>query len=417
MNLRTRPVVIDGVVCETELHPADEAEVSALVAGCFEEQKPLIPVGGGTQLPLGNPPASAGRIMDLSRLDRIVAHEAEDFLVTVQSGCPVALLQKTLRQANQWIPLDTTVDSTATIGGLIATNAYGPSRMKYGRLRDYILGLRIVQADGTITKAGGKVVKNVTGYDLCRLYAGSLGWLGIFTEFHMKTLPLSAACKDAWITGRDLPRVHALGQAVLDQGLEPSGMILSKTASGFMLCIRFDGHPEAVDWQWSRVCKLAEEPGGLVADLPSPEAASRHWQQAGLIHCDGQNRGSEALLKIIAPYGLAPALIAELEAFTTSKNWVAEWSCYAGAHILWARLAPAEGGNLAAADLSAWLLAFRQKLRSEHGEMILSAAPLEIKESVEVWGVEGKPLELMQGIKRKLDPRGILNPGRFVGRL
>lgn len=417
MAWNEQPMVIDGVVFDSGFLPADESDLSAFLADNLVTRQPLVPCGGRTQLRMGNPPCRPGRLLGLARLDRIVAHEAEDFFVTVQAGCPWARLQQTLRQANQWIPMDAPASSAATIGGLIAANTYGPSRLKYGRLRDCILGMRIAQADGTITKAGGRVVKNVTGYDMCRLYAGSMGWLGACTEFHLKTLAIAETRKDGWVTGQDLHMLQVLGQQILEEGLDPSGLILSRTDGGFLLCVRFEGHPEAVEWQWSRVCDLSARRSGLQADLPSPENAERRWHQGGLLAVPSEEAGGAVALKIVAPYGLTPALVDKTERFGRQQGCAVEWTCYAGAHVLWVRFAPADEGELPAAGWAEWLLDLRHRLRGDRGEMILYEAPLGIKQSVEVWGVEGKPLELMQGIKKALDPQGIWNPGRFVGRM
>lgn len=420
---------VDGVVVGSVEHPTDEQQLAQTIAETHAAGLAAMPVGGGTQLYWGNLPRAADVAVCLDHLDQVVSHEAEDLLVTVQAGCPFHVLQRTLAQKNQWIPIDAFVSEAATIGGLVATNTYGPSRLRYGRLRDYLLGLRVVQSDGTQTKAGGRVVKNVSGYDLAKLYAGSLGWLGVFTEFHLKTIPKPELERSGWASSENLETLRGLGQKVLDEGLEPAAQVLTPasalksngSAGGveqreFVLMIKFADHPEAVDWEWSRVSELAAGVGDLRLEFPDEEPAACLWRMASGVGFS--NIGPEtAVLKIIAPYRCTVSLVEEVTQRASSLGLSSQWLAYAGAHLLWVVLSPGEGATLPVSEMASWLESLRRKLRVDRGELILARAPRALKERFEVWGVEGKPLELMQAIKRNLDPKGTLNPGRFVGRL
>jgi glycolate oxidase FAD binding subunit len=184
----------------------------------------------------------------------------------------------------------------------------------------------------------------------------------------------------------------------------------------FVLLIKFTGHPETADWQWSRFCELANS---LNLAGIEPLAADRNaeiWQSVGgmaLAREDPQ----QVMLKIIAPHRLTVSLTEEIARKAMNLSLVMRWISYAGAHVLWIALYPAAGAGLPVEPLAAWLESLRRQLRNDRGELIVAHAPRQLKDMLEVWGVEGKPLELMQGIKRQLDPKGILNPGRFVGRM
>lgn len=158
-------------------------------ADVIREATSIIPWGGGTGQDYGAPPRKVGTVLDLSGLDRVVAHEYADMTITVEAGITLAALQAQLAKHNQFLPLDPPDAETATVGGILATNAFGPLRLGYGTARDWLIGLKVIDAQGRLIKGGGKVVKNVTGYDLPKLHIGALGTLGVIVEATFKVSP------------------------------------------------------------------------------------------------------------------------------------------------------------------------------------------------------------------------------------
>ena len=181
---------VDGVIPSEVILPDSIEEVSRVIASASTEGRAVIPLGGGTLASTGNQPRRYDLALGTSRLDGVLYHEPADLVASVQAGTTVADLRSVLAKGGQALPLDSPFPEQATIGGVIAAGYSGPSRLSFGEPRDWLIGIKVVTADGRVSKAGGRVVKNVTGYDLCKLYSGSLGTLGIIVEANFKLTPL-----------------------------------------------------------------------------------------------------------------------------------------------------------------------------------------------------------------------------------
>ncbi|HEX7550763.1 MAG TPA: FAD-binding oxidoreductase, partial [Candidatus Methylomirabilis sp.] len=178
----TARFAVDGVIPGLTVRPGTQDEVAKAVSACAAAGATMIPWGGGTAMGLGNRPSRADAVVRLDRLDRIVEFDAANLCVTVEAGVRLELLQGTLAQKKEILPLDPPADVKVTIGGLVAANQSGPARLLYGTVRDWVLGMRVVLPDGQRIHCGGRVIKNVSGYDMNKLFIGSLGTLGILTE-------------------------------------------------------------------------------------------------------------------------------------------------------------------------------------------------------------------------------------------
>src|SRR3990170_7695424 len=178
----TATFAVDGLTPQAAVAPASYEQVAAVMRYSYAEGLAVIPWGGGTYIHAGNIPARYDIALGLSRLNAVVEHEPADLTATVQAGMTLSELQRHLGGAGQLLPLDPPGGERATIGGILAANASGPWRHAFGSARDMTIGLRVITAEGRITRAGGRVVKNVAGYDLCKLYIGSLGTLGVIVE-------------------------------------------------------------------------------------------------------------------------------------------------------------------------------------------------------------------------------------------
>ena len=181
---------IDGIDPQAVVLPRSTHEIQEVLGYAADRELSVITAGGGTKLGIGNPPEGVDLILSTSRLDQVLEYEPADLTVTVEAGIRLAALQAKLAEHGQYFPLDPPYADRCTIGGITATNASGPSRLRFGSARDLVLGMRVVQSSGTVVKSGGKVVKNVAGYDLNKLYLGSFGTLGILTEISLKLQPL-----------------------------------------------------------------------------------------------------------------------------------------------------------------------------------------------------------------------------------
>ncbi len=180
---------IDGITPHLVTTPASAEQVGAVLSACSESQATVIPWGGGTAMALGNPPRRADVVIKLAKLNRVIEHDSANLTVTAQCGMTLNALQSSLAAQKQFVPIDAPFPACATLGGIVAANLNGPRRSFYGSVRDLVIGMKVVLASGESIKAGGKVVKNVAGYDMCKLFVGSLGTLGIITEVTFRVAP------------------------------------------------------------------------------------------------------------------------------------------------------------------------------------------------------------------------------------
>lgn len=385
--------------------PRTVEEVAALVARANAEGRTIVPWGGGTGQSLGYPPRRADLLLDLSGLDRILAHEPGDLTVTTQAGVPLATVQKRLAAHGQFLPLDPPHADRATVGGLLAVNAWGPSRPLYGTARDWLIGLAVVDAAGRVIRGGGKVVKNVTGYDLPKLHVGALGTLGVIVEATFKVAPLpeaSALLRYRLGPSADaaafLRRLHAAPFPVLC--LLHDGALPGAAAASYLL-VGFEGLQEVVREGRAAAAESAEICGFAPATPVSAEA------RQALLGGEGRPSGSSRLrVRVSGEPSGSPERHAEVAAMGVWE-WV---RTLPGAGHTEAALRIGEDAGQAAARLLGWaeerglqttLLQAQPALRAEHA----------------VWSPLPPGFPLMRRLKETLDPNGTLNPGRFVGKL
>src|SRR5919109_2258530 len=217
---------VDGRAPWAVVIPGDVDQVGAVLALAHREGLAVVPWGGGTTMALGHPPERLDFVLSLARLNRVLAHEPADLTATVQAGITIAALSAGLGRRRQWWPLDPPLAAAATVGGVLATNTSGPKRLLYGTARDLLIGITVVHADGTISKAGGKVTKNVTGYDMMKLYTGSLGTLAVIAEATLKLRPLPPGQQLIWSTFASREAAAETAQRLLAEGLLPNAVEL-----------------------------------------------------------------------------------------------------------------------------------------------------------------------------------------------
>jgi glycolate oxidase FAD binding subunit len=374
------------------VEPATEQEVSEALRCADREGVAVIPRGGGTKLGWGNPPrlasfapaARAGLILSTAALDRIVEHAWADLTVTVEAGCRFAGLERTLATHGQRLALDPLWPETATIGGILSTNDSGVWRLAYGGLRDLIIGITLVLADGTLARSGGKVVKNVAGYDLPKLAIGALGTMGVITQATFRLHPLPRNTRTLTLAPADMDQAQALLLRIQDTSLAHTALQLrAEAGKPPELDILLEGTQAGIAAQ--RECVAA------LAGAPVTESSDTVWRaRQQIADCDALAKCS------VLPARIADA-IAAIER-TGDRRWRAVF----------------QATGLGWISTDAPLMQLRAEIESRGGTLAVLRQPPG-RAPVDAWGDPGDTLPLMRAIKQQFDPKGTLNPGRFVG--
>ena len=394
--------VSPGIVFE----PSTVEEALEVVGEAARESKSLAFIGGGTDLELGAPPARLDAVVRTARLGRIVEHAPSDQIVIVEAGLPLEELQRTLATHRQRLALDPPLPERKTIGGIIAANVYGPRRARFGTVRDLIIGASFVRADGTLAHGGGKVVKNVAGFDLPKLMVGSLGTLGLIATATFRLHPLPEEECTLLLTGLSAGAVRALAAAIKKAQLEPTSVVAAwREADRFDAAVRLEGFRAGVAEQRERLARLdLGQPGGSCEALDESAARafwSRHDELRSVPALRAKLTGLPAHIEPIAR-DVLPGMLAALA--EPGFLW------YASLGLGFLAGSPADTDSAAAA-----ILAARDRVAGLGGTLTLQAAPAAIRERLDVWGPPPPSLPLMRSVKSRLDPDRRLAPGRFVG--
>jgi glycolate oxidase FAD binding subunit len=400
---------VDGVPAELVAEPASVAEASRVLAAACRAGKKVVVVGGGSKLGLGNPPERADLIVSTRRLDRVLEHAAGDLVVRVQAGARLADLQAALAPAGQWLALDPP-EPGATVGGVVAANASGPRRLRYGTVRDLIIGITVVLADGTMARAGGKVVKNVAGYDLSKLFCGSLGTLGLIAEATFRLHPRPAA---AAVVTLQVERAEQVGEAVqrlLRSTLVPSAIELDwhgPYGGPGLLSVVIEGIRPGVEAQAATAAGLLGEVGE--AEVLGPGGTEAALSRLGALPWEKAEVG----IKVAVPPAELPGALTDLEA-----GWLGHgrMAAHAGTGVLRVGLAGPDLDDAGHVEAFAGVIdRARAALAARGGTLVVAEAPPALKRALDVWGPPGDAVELMRRVKRQFDPDRQLSPGRFVG--
>ena len=390
---------VAGVQPQMVLEPASETELAAALRCANAHGLGVLPRGGGTKTGWGNPPMRADLVLSTARLNRVIEHAWADLTVSVEAGCTIQNLQNALAQQGQRIAADPLWSEQATVGGILSTNDSGSLRIRYGALRDLIIGVTIALPDGTLASSGGKVVKNVAGYDLPKLATGALGTLGVITRANFRLHPLPCKIHSFTFTARDPADANRVMLSVQDSGLTPTGL-QARFAAGMTpaVDVRFEGTDAGLAVQAVALRKLA---------APATETATSDavWQAR-------EELWSSPELTAIAKFSVLPASIAEtcdrIRRLGDSLN--VQWRAVVqGTGLGWLRLEASS-----ASAIHQVLNALRLELERMGGSLVVLHRPSAMP-AIDAWGSAGDAFPLMLSVKRQFDPRGTLNPGRFVG--
>ena len=398
--------VVLGAVPAAVADPATVEEAAEIVGETARSRKTLLFVGGGTDLELGAFPDRLDVLLRTRRLDRIVEHAPSDQIVVVEAGVTLAALGRALASSGQRLALDPPLPERATVGGAVAANAFGPRRARYGSARDLIIGISIVRADGVRASAGGKVVKNVAGFDLPKLMVGSLGTLGLIATATFRLHPIPEDSATLLSPGLRAADVVALAGQIREAQLEPDSAVAFRTGPDrFDLAIRFEGFSRGVAEQRERFAALVAKELRVPCDALDGAAAAALWSRHDAARRHGDFRAKVAALphrfdeverKVLAP--LSAAL----------ERAEGVWYPTLGLGFL--------GGDAASASSAASAVSScRSALAESGGTLVVLAASGAVRAETDVWGPPPPAVALMRGVKSRLDPDRRLAPGRFVG--
>lgn len=403
---------VDGVSPRWVAAPGSTEEMSRVVALAAGEGLAVCPCGSGSSLGIGHVPRRLDIALDCRRLDRVLDYVPEDMVASVGAGVTLNQLARRLEAHRQQLPLDPPGGGARTLGGVLATGASGPLRFRYGTARDLLLGVRFIQADGTITWGGARVVKSVSGYDVPKLLVGSLGTIGVIAEATLRLHPVPPAA-GSWRFGFSSAAGAAafLGALVLS-AVEPDRVALlsgsasrhrSGVTSRLAVAVSVASAAEAVTSQGEVLARLGREHGAEVASL-GPE----FW--AGL----DRELAAPVLARLAGEPGRLVARLQALEDGARAAGLEVSAIGEARSGVLRAALTGPVTGPL----LRRVVEPLREALAPDGGSLVLERVPVALKSECDVWGaVFPGVLDIMRRLKQELDPAGILNPGRFVGGL
>jgi glycolate oxidase FAD binding subunit len=392
----------DGVQPRFVVEPGDGDAVAAVLRAATAAGLCVAPRGGGTKTGWGNPPPKLDLLLSTRRLNAVLEHAWGDMTATVQAGCTVAEFGRVLAEHGQRLALDPLWPDRATIGGILATNDSGALRQRFGSLRDLILGVTVALPDGTLARSGGKVVKNVAGYDLPKLMTGALGTLGVIVDATFRLYPLPIHTQTLCIAAPGIAIANKLTLAILDSTMVPTGVQLYvHPDSAPQLAVRFEGVEAAIASQVDRLSAIAKELG--CHDIaPADDAV---WAARETLWHGGP-------MALVGKVSVLPDRIAELgdSLDRVLRPLRAEWKLLMQA--LGVGALRIDGANEQVLLTALTLL--RSELARSGGSLVVLHAPPAAKARIDVWGDMGDALPLMRRVKGQFDGKNILNPDRLI---
>ncbi len=388
-----------GVV--TQEAPDTARGVADLLASAAEQRQSVVPVGGGAHLGIGNPPSRADVLLSTRNLDRVLVHEPADMTLSVEAGATLHQVQEVLAVHGQALPIEVPDPQHATIGGILASAMYGPKRLGWGTLRDYLIGIAAAYPDGSLAKAGGLVVKNVSGFDLMRMHHGALGTLGVIVSANFKVLPAPRSERTVVIRHLEsLDDLEAVRTAALRWRGRPVAFEVVAEEGTHLVAIRIDGRARTAEL-------LATE---LANRLPcassqlDPDESRAYWSDY-LATFDASDSPERWWIRSRVLPAETLGLYAQLAktGFLAADNVIS-----ASPGLGYVDVRGRSGANLAQV---------LGRLRAIAPRTSVVAVRPEDRHSMDVWGDAVESVELMRQLKQEFDPGHVLNPGRFVGGL
>jgi glycolate oxidase FAD binding subunit len=422
----------DDVYPSAVVRPADAAQISEVIRFAIAEKLAVIPCGGCTKLGIGFPPARYDIALDLTRMNRVLAYDPRDLTLGVEPGARIEDLLRVLAEHKQFLPLAVPFSDRATIGGIVAANSSSPLRHSYGGVRDFCLGMEFVSGDGNAAKSGGRVVKNVTGYDLHKLLIGSLGTLAVITRLNFRTFPLLQAHGTFVASFSEAETAFGFSRDIAHSVLTPQIVEVADPGAAHFL---FSGPTPAriTPQQWSVIISASGQPS--VVDRHARELG----HMASAANADefvrlNDEEHSSVLTRIrefprlileaaptamifrisILPTAMAP-LLTRLHQ-PAAQNHLVFAALTRASGIVYAAFLPEEGVSTPFAALATTSIEIFQACSENGGQAMIEWCPAEVKRAAgSVWGPARKDFALMQRVQNVFDPQSILSPGRSAG--
>jgi glycolate oxidase FAD binding subunit len=381
------PEYVRGLGGAVAVAPGNTEEIAAVLRLAQENHLAVVECGGGTKQGWGYPVAPA-LVLEMHRLNTLREHTWQDMTCTVEAGCTWAAMQSGLAQHGQFVAVDPLWPDKATVGGIVATNDSGALRQRYGGLRDLIIGMTIVLADGAIAHTGGKVVKNVAGYDLHKLMIGAFGTLGVVTSVNFRLHSIPRSAQSFTVSATSVEPVGRVMLAMLHAQLSTVAIQLRGGVDGFDLDIQLASLPEVLETQAGALEGLAQGEGVRLRAAADEVWNARQRQFDADVVCKGT------------------MLPSEIARFAERIRGLGGESVTQAGGIMIAGFPVAAAGQL---------MELRRELEEGGGSLMVLKQPEETR--LDCWGTLPDSLPLMREIKRRFDPERILNPGRFLGQI
>jgi FAD/FMN-containing dehydrogenase len=429
---KLKAYTLDGKKPKVVVSPKTINEISKVIAYANQQHLTIIPRGNGTKMGMGGIPKKIDIILSTDRLNRITDSDCENLTLSAEGGITLSEVQKSLAKVGKgyFLPLDPPFTDKATLGGIVATNSNGPKRLLYGTARDLIIGTKAVFPNGDIVVSGGKTVKNVSGYDMCKLLIGSYGTLGILCEMTLKLLPLPEKEATLSLSFAKLEEADGFARQVRSSQLIPSSIeILNAIAvknmkysismppnGNYLVAIGLDGVAESIDRQISEMSEMSKKHGVLEAVTLDSEKHQAFWIALRDFY-NGLIQIYPNLISLKSNFLISKSgeMLGSYEKITSEFGMDCAFICHSGNGILYSYI-------LAEKNLRSKIESFVEligKLTSEavknEGNLVVESSPLLIKKKVDVWGQSRSDYLVVRRLKEQIDPAGILNIGRFVG--
>lgn len=427
-----RRFTVDRMVPSAIVRPGTVEEVAEIVRLARRDRLALLPAGGFSTAQLGSIPRQLDVIVSLARMNRLLAYDPADLTVSVEAGVTLKALQATLGAHRQFLPVDSPSDA-ATFGGILAVHHSGPLRYGYGTVRDFTIGMQFVTGEGKIVKTGGRVVKNVAGYDLAKLMIGSLGTLGIITSVNFRTFPIPPITA-TFVAGFDSVEsalqmrteiVHSVLQPrALDLVDRQAALILRGETrevkqTSWWLLVGVGGVEAFVARHGRELEKLARESNAISFQTLHDDRENEMWEAIGTFRERLALRyRATTILRASLPMTQLGAWLRKAQGIASRQHLVLALVARAGTAVGHACLLAEEAGAETIDKLAQACTEMTHSAMSLGGRALVEfVAPelVDLKRQFHVWGPTRQDFPLMQKLKRELDPDGVLNPGRFVG--
>ena len=423
---------IDGKKPKVVVSPGSIDEVSKIISYAHQQYHIVVPRGNGTKMGMGGIPKKVDILLSTHRLNRITDNDCENLTLSAESGITLSEVQKSLAQVGKgyFLPLDPPFTEKATLGGIVATNSSGPKRLLYGTTRDLIIGTKAVFPNGDRVISGGKTVKNVSGYDMCKLLIGSYGTLGILCEMTFKLLPLPEKEATLLLSFTKIEEADDFTREVRSSQLIPSSIEILNTVAAqnmkysvslpqngnYLVAIGLEGVAESIDRQVSEMNEIGKKHRVLEAATLDSEKHQAFWISIRDFSDAMTSKYPNAIvLKSNFLISQSGEMLRNYEKIAHEFAIDSAFICHAGNGILYSYILP--GRNFRAKIES--LVEFIGRLTSEaaknEGNLVMESSPLLIKKKVDVWGQSRSDYLVVQRLKEQIDSAGILNIGRFVG--